>query len=97
MEKTKTSKKALRTLIEDSMKDAIGTLELPKPTKKVTKLLQRNSKKLASLFADMIRRENKKKKKEEKFMEDSGTRKSKKQKKSKELKFAKNESAAVSA
>ena len=64
MEKTKTSKKALRGLIADSMKDAIETLELPKPTKKVNKLLQRNSKKLASLFADMIRRENKKKKKE---------------------------------
>ena len=63
MEKLKTSKKALRILIADSMKEAIGTLELPQPTKKVNKLLQRNSKKLASVFADMIRRENKKKKK----------------------------------
>ena len=97
MEKTKTSKKALQSLIADSMKEAIGTLELPKPTKKVNKLLQRNSKKLASLFADMIRRENKKKKKAEKFMEDGGKEKSKKQKKSKELKFAKREAEAVSA
>lgn len=97
MEKTKTSKKALRGLIADSMKEAIGTLELPKPTKKVNKLLQRNSKKLASLFADMIRRENKKKKKEEKFMEDGGKGKSKKQKKSNELKFAKRDAEAVSA
>lgn len=97
MEKTKTSKKALRGLIEDSMKEAIGTLELPKPTKKVNKLLQRNSKKLASLFADMIRRENKKKKKEEKFMEDGGKAKSKKDKKSKEVKFAKHDTDAVSA
>lgn len=97
MEKTKTSKKALRGLIVDSMKEAIGTLELPKPTKKVNKLLQRNSKKLASLFADMIRRENKKKKKEEKFMEDGGKAKSKKEKKSKEVKFAKHDADAVSA
>jgi|SRR5687767_5271776 hypothetical protein len=97
MEKTKTSKKALRSLIEDSMKEAIGTLELPTPTKKVNKVLQRNSKKLASLFADMIRRENKKKKKEEKFMEESASRKSKKEKKPKALKFAKNEAEAVSA
>jgi len=96
MEKTKTSKKALRSLIADSMKEAIGTLELPRPTKKVNKLLQRNSKKLASIFADMIRRENKKKQKAEKFMEDAGKNKSKKEKKSKELKFAKN-SEAVSA
>jgi len=95
MEKTKTSKKALRSLIADSMKEAIGTLELPQPTKKVNKLLQRNSKKLASIFADMIRRENKKKQKAEKFMEDAGKSK-KKEKKSKELKFAKN-SEAVSA
>src|SRR5688572_25158467 len=97
MEKTKTSKKALRGLIADSMKDAIGTLELPKPTKKVNKLLKRDSKKLASLFADLIRRENKKKKKEEKFMEDEAKGKSKKEKKSKELKFAKRETEAVSA
>lgn len=97
MEKLKTSKKALRILIEDSMKDAIGTLELPQPTKKVTKLLQRNSKKLASVFADMIRRENKKKKKAEKFMEDAVKSKSKKVKKSKEVKFAKNNADVVNA
>jgi hypothetical protein len=97
MEKTKTSKKALKGLIADSMKDAIGTLELPKPTKKVNKLLQRNSKKLASLFADMIRRENKKKKKAEKFMEDGRKANVKKEKKSKEVKFAKHETEVVSA
>ena len=97
MEKTKTSKKALRSLIEDSMKEAIGTLELPVPTKKVNKVLQRNSKKLASLFVDMIRRENKKKMKAEKFMEEGASRKSKKEKKAKEFKFAKNEAEAVSA
>jgi len=97
MEKTKTSKKALRGLIADSMKEAIGTLELPKPTKKVNKLLKRDSKKLASLFADLIRQENKKKKKEAKFMEDEAKGKSKKEKKSKELKFAKRTSEAVSA
>lgn len=93
MEKTKTSKKALKSLIEDSMKEAIGTLELPTPTKKVNKLLQRNSKKLATLFADMIRRENKKKKKAEKFMEEGG--KAKKSRKSKEVKFAKHDAEAV--
>ena len=97
MEKTKTSKKALRDLIADSMKDAIGTLELPKPTKKVNKLLQRNSKKLASLFADMIRQENKKKKKAEKFMEDGRMAKTKKEKKSKEVKFAKRDAEVVNA
>lgn len=83
MEKTKTSKKALRGLIADSMKEAIATLQLPEPTKKVNKVLQRNSKQLASLFADMIRRENKKKRKADKFMEDGRNLKSKREKKSK--------------
>jgi hypothetical protein len=41
----------------------------------------------------MIRRENKKKQKAEKFMEDAGKTKSKKEKKSKQLKFAKNPEA----
>ena len=78
MEKKKTSKKALRGLIKDSMVEALTNLELPKPGKKVKKLLQRNSKKLAEIFANVIKREDKKKKKAGKFMEDSGKRKSRK-------------------
>jgi hypothetical protein len=78
MENKKTSKKALRGLINDSMEEALTNLELPKPGKKVKKLLQRNSKKLAEIFANVIKREDKKKKKAGKFMEDSGKRKSKK-------------------
>lgn len=78
MENKKTSKKALRGLIKDSMEEALTNLELPKPGKKVKKLLQRNSKKLAEIFANVIKREDKKKKKAGKFMEDSGKRKSRK-------------------
>ena len=78
MENKKTSKKALRGLIKDSMVEALTNLELPKPGKKVKKLLQRNSKKLAEIFANVIKREDKKKKKAGKFMEDSGKRKSRK-------------------
>lgn len=89
MEKRKTSKKALRGLIADSMKEAIASLQLPEPTKKVDKILQRNSRKLASVFADLIRRESKKRKKAEKFMEDGLSVKSKKLKKSKASKLAK--------
>ena len=83
MEKTKTSKKALRSLINDSMQEAIAKLELPEPSKKVKKLLHRNSKKLATLFAHSIKRNDRKKRKAEKFMEDAvkgkGKKKSKKQ------------------
>ena len=78
MENKKTSKKALRGLIKDSMVEALTNLELPKSGKKVKKLLQRNSKKLAEIFANVIKREDKKKKKAGKFMEDSGKRKSRK-------------------
>ena len=78
MENKKTSKKALRGLINDSMEEALTNLELPKPGKKVKKLLQRNSKKLAEIFANVIKREDKKKKKAGKFMEENEKRKSRK-------------------
>jgi hypothetical protein len=91
MEKTKTSRKALRGLIQDSMQDALGHLELPEPTKKVKKVLQRNSKKLATIFANVMKREDRKKRKAEKFMEDAVKGKSKKNKKSKEVKMEKSQ------
>jgi hypothetical protein len=82
MENSKTSKKALKGLIKESMQEAIGTLELPKPSKKVKKLLERNARRLASVYADILKREHKKKKKAEKFMDDvvKGKKKSKKDK-----------------
>lgn len=57
MENTKVSKKALTSLINDSMREAIGHLALPKPNKKVKKLLAKNSKKLADMFSNMLRKE----------------------------------------
>ncbi|MBL7857007.1 MAG: hypothetical protein JNM57_04905 [Cyclobacteriaceae bacterium] len=89
MEKNKTSKKALKDLINDSLQGAIAGLELPKPSKKVKKMVGRNAKKLASVFADMIKRENKKKKKAEKdltYVEDVLKGKTKKAKKTKKVK-----------
>ncbi len=91
MEKTKTSRKALRGLIEDSLQDALGHLQLPEPNKKVKRVLHRNSKKLATIFADAIKREDKKKRKAAKFMENAVKGKSRKNKKSKEVKLEKQE------
>lgn len=71
METSKTNKKALKGLINDSIRDAIGRLELPEPSKKVKKLLDRNAKKLASVYADILKREDKKKRKAEKAVEAS--------------------------
>lgn len=83
MEKSKTSKKALRSLINDSMRDAIGHLELPEPSKKVKKLLDRNAKKLATVYAGMLKRDARKKAKAAKFMEEAVKGKHGKNKKSK--------------
>ncbi|HEY9048970.1 MAG TPA: hypothetical protein VIN08_23885 [Ohtaekwangia sp.] len=83
MEKTKTSKKALQSLINDSMREAISHLELPEASKRVKKLLNRNSKKLAEVYTDILKREQKRKKKAEKFMEDAVKGKGKKSKKNK--------------
>lgn len=85
MEQTKTSKKALRSLINDSMQEAITKLELPEPTKKVKKLLNRSAKRLANVYANAIKRESKKKKKVEKFMEDAVGGKINKKSKSKKI------------
>ena len=74
MEKSKTNKKALKGLINDSMRDAIGRLELPEPSKKVKKLLNRNVKKLASVYADILKREEKKKRKADKAVVAEGAR-----------------------
>lgn len=86
MEKNKkTSKKALRSLIEDSTREALGHLELPEATKKVKKLIAKNAKKLAEAYADILKREEKKKKKVEKFIDEAvkGGRKSTKNKNTK--------------
>lgn len=82
MEETKTSKKALRGLINDSMQEALNSLELPQPGKKAKKLLRNNSKKLAAIFANVMKRQEKKKRKAAKFMEKAVTGKSRKNKKS---------------
>jgi hypothetical protein len=73
------------------MQEALNSLELPAPGKKAKKLLQRNSKKLAEIFANVMKREDKKKKRAAKFMEDAVKGKSKKNKKSKEVKLQKHQ------
>lgn len=88
MEKIKVSKKALKSLLNDSLRVAIGNLELPKPTKKVEKLLDKSSKKLAFEFAEILKKENRKARKTEKsiaYVDD--ILKGKKSKKRKESKL----------
>jgi hypothetical protein len=68
METKKISKKALKTLLNDSMREAISRLELPAPSKKVKKLIVKSSKALAAEFADLLKKEQKKIKKAEKSL-----------------------------
>jgi hypothetical protein len=77
----KKSKKELRTLIQETIKDSIKKLDLPAPTKKVSKLVDRNSKKLAAVYAEILKKEDKKKKKAEKFLNEAIHGNKKKQKK----------------
>jgi predicted transcriptional regulator len=90
MDKNKTSKKALKSLIEDSTREALSHLELPEATKKVKKLISRHAKKLAAAYTDILRREDKKKKKVEKFIDEAvkGGRAIAKNKKSRNNKVA---------
>jgi len=91
MEKEKTqkpSKKALRSLINDALQQSLNTLELPQPSKKAKKLLHRSAKKLATIFSDAAKREEKKKRKAEKSIAHAAKAKGKK-KDSKQVKLAK--------
>lgn len=78
MEKIKTTKKILKNLINESIQAALAKLELPEPSKKAKKLISKNSKKLATIFADAAKREQKKKLKIAKSNNATAKKKSKK-------------------
>jgi hypothetical protein len=69
MIKNKMSKKDLRNLLSETIGKAIVALELPKPNKKVKKLIDQQSRKLAGEFASIIKDEHKKQKKADKKLE----------------------------
>jgi hypothetical protein len=83
METQKRSKKVLRNLINDSMRDAIRGLELPEPSSKVKKLLERSSKKLATVYAEILKKEEKKRKKADKLLKEAVNGQAKKKRKPK--------------
>ncbi len=67
MEKSKT-KKDLKELISSSFQEAIQKAELPSPSKKINKLLNKNAKKLAGIFHAQLKHESKKKEKADKAL-----------------------------
>jgi len=74
MENKKVSKKALRSLLKDSLQQSIGHLELPKPNKKVKRLINRTTKKMAVEFSHLLKKEFKRSKpKKAKSEQDSST------------------------
>ncbi|MBL7863951.1 MAG: hypothetical protein JNK10_03685 [Cyclobacteriaceae bacterium] len=62
MDKKKVSKKALRNLLKDSVKQSIISLELPEPNKKVKKIISRTAKKMANEFSLLLKKEFKRSK-----------------------------------
>lgn len=90
METAKISRKALRELVSDSMREAIGKLELPKSSKRIKKLLDKSSRKIATEFSYLLKKEKKKKKKRQDsltYVEDVLANKKKGKKKSKTVKM----------
>lgn len=69
MEKKKVSKKALRSLLKDSVKQSIVSLELPQPNKKVKKIIDRSAKKMAIEFSQLLKKEFKRSAKKSKAKE----------------------------
>ena len=62
MENKTVSKKALRSLLKDSLQQSIGHLELPKPNRKVKKIINRTTKKMALEFSYLLKKEFKRSK-----------------------------------
>ena len=58
----KVSKKALRSLLKDSVKRSLGELQLPEPNKKVRKIISRSAKKMASVYSSVLKKEMKRSK-----------------------------------
>ncbi len=60
MENQKVTKKALRSLLKDSVQQSLGHLELPKPNKRVKKIISRSTRKMAAEFAYLLKKDLKK-------------------------------------
>lgn len=60
--KEKVSKKELRSLLHHSVEMSLVTLHLPEPNKKVRKIISRSTKKMASAFAQLLKKELKRSK-----------------------------------
>src|SRR5690606_22675894 len=71
MDDKKISKKELKSLFNDAMQEAIIKLELPAPTKKIKKVLNRQAKDLASEYKELLKAADKDKMKLEKFLKKS--------------------------
>ena len=69
MNAKKQSKKALRTLINDAFREALSHLDLPPASKKIKKHISADAKKIAGVYAEIMKKEEKKKRKAEKQMQ----------------------------
>jgi hypothetical protein len=58
----------LRTLLSNTIREAVSNLQLPEPSKKVQKIIDRSSKRLACAYKDVLKKEEKKRKKAEKAL-----------------------------
>ncbi|MBX7125583.1 MAG: hypothetical protein K1X47_07810 [Cyclobacteriaceae bacterium] len=66
MEQHQISKKAIRVLLNDSIRQSISGLELPKPNKHIRKVIEKSSRRMAGEFAHLLKKELKKSRKSRK-------------------------------
>jgi hypothetical protein len=71
-DRKKVSKKELRHLLKDSVQQSIVSLELPEPNKKVKKIINQSAKRMASIFARLLKKEFKRSKPNKKAKSDNG-------------------------
>lgn len=60
------SRKALKSLINDAFREALSHLDLPPATKKIKKHIENDAKKIAGVYVELMKKEEKKKRKAEK-------------------------------
>lgn len=64
----KTSKKVLKDRLTDAFLNSLANLDLPQPSKKIRKAVAKQSKEVAAIYSDILKKEAKKQKKAEKLM-----------------------------
>ncbi len=68
MNAEKTSKKVLKNKLTEVFLNSLTSLDLPQPSKKIRKVVAKQSKEVAAIYSDILKKEARKQRKAEKLM-----------------------------